>query len=56
MKELIEFLEKRGLKEEAGNLRNGDTTLKLRGNNIGELGAKELAAALKSNNSLTSLD
>ncbi|WP_342269845.1 leucine-rich repeat domain-containing protein [Rickettsia endosymbiont of Orchestes rusci] len=56
MKELIEFLEKRGLEEEADNLRNGDTHLDLYGNNIDEVGAKELAAALKSNNSLTYLN
>ncbi|WP_342270462.1 leucine-rich repeat domain-containing protein [Rickettsia endosymbiont of Orchestes rusci] len=56
MKELIEFLEKRGLKEEAGNLRNGATTLSLYTNNIGELGAKEISNALKENKSLTLLN
>ncbi|WP_341792955.1 leucine-rich repeat domain-containing protein [Rickettsia endosymbiont of Ceutorhynchus obstrictus] len=54
MKELIEFLEKKGFKQQADSLRNGATTLNLHDNNIGEGGAKELAEALKSNNSLTS--
>ncbi|WP_342270589.1 leucine-rich repeat domain-containing protein [Rickettsia endosymbiont of Orchestes rusci] len=56
MKALIEFLEKRGLKEEAGNLRNGVTTLNLSWKNIGKLGAKEISNVLKENTSLTSLN
>ncbi|WP_121543149.1 leucine-rich repeat domain-containing protein [Candidatus Rickettsia colombianensi] len=55
MKELIEFLERSGLKEEADNLRKGGTTLDLSANNIGDAGAREIAKALKANNSLYGL-
>ncbi|CEO17826.1 hypothetical protein RMONA_07375 [Rickettsia monacensis] len=56
MKELIEFLEKRGFTRQANSLRKGDTTLNLSYNDIGEARARDLAANLKANNSLTSLD
>ncbi|MCC8418533.1 MAG: tetratricopeptide repeat protein [Rickettsia endosymbiont of Glossina mortisans submortisans] len=56
MKELIEFLEKRRLNEQAESLRNGGTTLNLSWHYIEDEGAKLLAEALKSNNSLTYLD
>ncbi|WP_341794938.1 hypothetical protein [Rickettsia endosymbiont of Rhinocyllus conicus] len=52
---LIEFLEKRGLKQKADNLRNHGTMLNLHKNQIDDSGAKELAAALKANNHLTML-
>ncbi|AAY60914.1 ankyrin repeat family protein [Rickettsia felis str. Pedreira] len=55
MKELIEFLEKTGLKTEADSLRNGGTELNPQ-SNIGTLGAKKLAAALKDNKSLKYLN
>ncbi|BBJ31847.1 hypothetical protein RAS_09560 [Rickettsia asiatica] len=55
MKELIEFLDKRGLKDKADSLRKGGTMLALGGGDIGEQGARELARTLKANNSLTEL-
>ena len=56
MKELIEILEKRSLRWEAKSLKNGGTTLSLSCNKIGDAGASSLAASLKDNKSLTSLD
>ncbi|MFP3012875.1 MAG: ankyrin repeat domain-containing protein [Rickettsia sp.] len=52
---LIEFLEKRGLNEEADSLRNGSTTLYLKANEIGDEGAKLIADSLKTNSTLTTL-
>ncbi|KJV91535.1 leucine-rich repeat domain-containing protein [Rickettsia bellii] len=52
---LIEFVEKRGLKQRADNLRHHGTMLNLHENQIDDAGAKELAAALKANNHLTEL-
>ncbi|WP_342257080.1 tetratricopeptide repeat protein [Rickettsia endosymbiont of Aspidapion aeneum] len=55
MKELIDFLEKKGFTAEANNLKNGATTLDLRNKNIGAEGAKAIAEGLKTNNSITLL-
>ncbi|WP_341789287.1 hypothetical protein [Rickettsia endosymbiont of Polydrusus tereticollis] len=53
---LIEFLEKRGLKQKAESLRNDATSLDLGHNQIEAEGAKVLADALKTNSSIASLD
>ncbi|MFY9590171.1 hypothetical protein [Rickettsia endosymbiont of Halotydeus destructor] len=52
MQELIEFLEKRGLKEKADNLRNGDISLNLNGRQIDESGAKYIVEFLNYNKGL----
>jgi len=55
MKELIEFLEKRGLKKEAESLKAGATNLNLYLNNIG-IEVAELVAKVLEFNSITTLD
>ncbi|MFP3011892.1 MAG: hypothetical protein ACEY3D_02650 [Rickettsia sp.] len=54
MKELIEFLEKRGLRW--SKLKNSDTILYLSNNKIGAKEAELIANALKSNSTLTNLN
>ncbi|MCC8370771.1 MAG: ribonuclease inhibitor [Rickettsia endosymbiont of Stiretrus anchorago] len=53
---LIEFLEERGLKAQADNLRKDATKLDLFNKKIGDAGATKLAEMLKDNSTLTSLD
>ncbi|WP_121542567.1 hypothetical protein [Candidatus Rickettsia colombianensi] len=52
MKELIEFLEKRGLKWEADSLRKGSTTLSLSYNNIGDTTLKIINGYLQRNQTI----
>ncbi|EER22675.1 MULTISPECIES: tetratricopeptide repeat-containing protein [spotted fever group] len=52
MKELIEFLEKRGLKWEADSLRKGGTTLSLSYNNIGDTTLKTINGYLQRNKTI----
>ncbi|ABV78824.1 Leucine-rich repeat protein [Rickettsia bellii OSU 85-389] len=55
MKELIELLEKKGLKEKADSLKNGSTKLNIIGNKVGTWGAKEIIYIFKFDN-LTKLN
>ncbi|HJD61009.1 MAG TPA: hypothetical protein LFV90_02415 [Rickettsia endosymbiont of Columbicola hoogstraali] len=55
MKELIEFLKKKGLIGYANSLKEETVTINLSSRGIGDDGAKALAEAIKNNNSITQL-
>nr|WP_253308493.1 tetratricopeptide repeat protein [Rickettsia endosymbiont of Ceutorhynchus assimilis] len=56
MKELIDFLEKKGFTAEANNLKNDATSLCLYCHQIGDEGAKAIGEGLKTNNTITLLN
>ncbi|WP_341789730.1 hypothetical protein [Rickettsia endosymbiont of Polydrusus tereticollis] len=56
MKELIEYLEKKGFIEEANSLRNGGTSLKLSEKNIKDEEVKEITELLATNTTVTTLN
>ncbi|MCX4084637.1 hypothetical protein N7281_07430 [Rickettsia hoogstraalii] len=53
---LIEFFKEKGLSEEVNDLRNNGTILNFRYTNLGDVGAKLIAEAIRFNNSIAHLD